>query len=162
MNIIEVKITDIKPYKKNAKKHDEKQIKNVAKSIEKFGFVQPIVLDENNEIIIGHCRFEASKILNLKTVPCVKAEDLTEEQVKELRLLDNKLNESDWDLELLAEDINDLEFDGFDIDWGLSEPLDFDEDLEVEATGVNKKLCKCPVCGHINEEKAFKCYEDTE
>ena len=93
----------------------------------------------------------------------IKVEDLTSKQVKQLRLLDNKLNESDWDFDLLQEDLIDLDFDGYDVDWGITEPLEFEDDEEETlASGVNKKLCKCPVCGHINEEKAFKYYEDTE
>lgn len=156
-------INSIKPYSKNAKKHDETQINNVAESIKQFGFVQPIVIDKDNIIIIGHCRYEASKKLNLDKVPCIKVEDLSNKQVKELRLLDNKLNESDWNLELLSEDLIDLDFDGFDVDFGIVKPLEFeDNEEELDASGVNKKLCKCPVCGHINEEKAFKYYEDTE
>ena len=80
MNIKQVKVADIKPYKKNAKKHDKTQIDNVAESIKQFGFVQPIVIDKNNEIIIGHCRLLAAKQLKMEDVPCVCVEDLTEEQ----------------------------------------------------------------------------------
>ena len=72
MIVNKINIQDIKPYKNNAKKHDETQIKNVAESIKQFGFVQPIVLDKNNEIVIGHCRYEASKLLGLEEVPCVR------------------------------------------------------------------------------------------
>ena len=119
MKIEEVKIADIKPYERNQKKHPESQVKNIAKSIEKYGFVQPIVIDKNNEIIIGHGRYMAGgDILGMKTVPCVRAENLTEQQIRELRILDNKLNESDWDIDLLKEDLDDLDFDDFDIDWG--------------------------------------------
>ena len=95
MNIKEKNIKDIKRYKNNAKKHDIIQINNVAESINQFGFVQPIVVDKNNEIVIGHCRYEAAKKLGMKKVPCVSVESLTESQVKKLRNLDNKLNESD-------------------------------------------------------------------
>ena len=68
MNIQNVKIKEIRPFKRNAKKHDMKQVQNVAESIRQFGFVQPIVLDCNNEIVIGHCRFQAAKLLDLKAV----------------------------------------------------------------------------------------------
>jgi ParB-like chromosome segregation protein Spo0J len=112
-------IDAIKPYEKNAKMHDEVQINNVAESIKQFGFVQPIVIDKNNEIIIGHCRYEASKKLNLDKVPCVKV-TLSKDKVKKLRILDNKLNESAWDFSLLADDIIDLDFDGFNVDLGIS------------------------------------------
>lgn len=121
METIKIKTGDIKPYERNAKKHDERQIKNVMESIKQFGFVQPIVVDKDNVVIIGHCRLIAAKRLKMREVPCVRAEDLTQEQVDKLRLLDNKLNESDWDMELLLEDIPALDFSDFDIDWGLPE-----------------------------------------
>lgn len=77
-----MQIEFLKPYTKNAKKHDKKQIQKVADSIKNFGFVQPIVIDKNNEVVIGHCRLEAAKILNLKEVPTISVENLTDEQVK--------------------------------------------------------------------------------
>ena len=91
-----MKVEDIKPYSKNAKKHDKKQVKQVADSIKRFGFVQPIVIDKNNEVVIGHCRLEASKLLGLKDVPTVSVENLSDKEVQALRLADNKLNESAW------------------------------------------------------------------
>lgn len=121
LNTIERKITNIKPYKGNAKKHSETQIKNVAESIRQFGFRQPIVLDKNDVIIIGHCRYEAAKLLNLETVPCNIAAELSSDQVKKLRNLDNKLNESEWDFDILRNDISDLDFSDFDIDWEIPE-----------------------------------------
>lgn len=127
MTVVNKPTAELKPYDKNAKKHDKKQIANVAESIKQFGFVQPIVLDKDNNVIIGHCRIEAAKKLHLDEVPCVMADDLTDEQVKKLRLLDNKLNESDWDIDLIAEEIADLDFDGFDVDWELPE----DEETEI-------------------------------
>lgn len=130
MKIEQLPIKDIKPYERNAKKHDETQIKNVAESIKQFGFAQPIVVDRNNVVIIGHCRLLASKKLKLKEVPVVRMEDLTDEQVQKLRLLDNRLNESEWDFDLLAEDIPTLDFSDFDIDWGL--PEDIEENTEIE------------------------------
>ena len=121
MNIIQMKVKDIKPYEKNAKKHDKTQIANVAESINRFGFAQPLVVDKDNVLIIGHCRLLAAKQLKLREVPVLRMEELTEEQVKQLRLLDNKLNESDWDIELLQDEVAELDFDGFDLDWGFKE-----------------------------------------
>ena len=114
-------VDNLIPYIRNAKKHDKKQIDNVAQSISEFGMVQPIVIDRDNNVIIGHCRLLACKKLKIKEVPVVKLEDLTPEQANKLRLLDNKLNESAWDFELLAEDIPEIDFDGYDIDWDLPE-----------------------------------------
>lgn len=136
MEIKQYKITDIKPYDKNAKLHDKKQINNVAESIKQFGWQQPIVVDADGVIIVGHCRYEAAKKLKLKEVPCVVAKNLTEEQVQKYRLLDNKTNESDWDMELLADDLFGLDFEGFDIDWGIEEEQEeteaVEDDFEVE------------------------------
>lgn len=118
-------ITDIKPYNKNAKKHPDKQIKQVAESIKEFGFNQPIVVDKDNTIIVGHGRFEAAKLLGLTDVPVITV-DLSEEKAKAYRLADNKLNESEWDMGLAIEELK-----------GLSEELfaltGFDEDLLIEA-----------------------------
>ena len=130
MNIENVAIKDIKPYDRNAKKHDETQIKNVMESIKQFGFAQPLVVDKDNVLIIGHCRLIAAKRLKLKEVPVVRMDELTQEQVDKLRLLDNKLNESEWDFDLLAEDVPTLDFSDFDIDWGL--PEDIEENTEIE------------------------------
>jgi site-specific DNA-methyltransferase (adenine-specific) len=121
MKVEDMAIKDLVPYAKNAKKHDEKQIKNVVESIKQFGFAQPLVVDKNNVLIIGHCRLIAAKRLKLKTVPVLRMEDLTEDQVKKLRLLDNKLNESDWDFDMLSDELDDLNFDNFDLDWNLPE-----------------------------------------
>lgn len=85
-----VDITKLKPYELNAKKHDRKQIENVAESIRQFGWQQPIVVDKDYVIIIGHCRFEAAKLLKLPNVPVHIADDLTDEQVKKLELLITK------------------------------------------------------------------------
>lgn len=129
MKTEDIKVADLKPYERNAKKHDDKQIRNVMESIRQFGFAQPIVCDKNNIVIIGHCRLIAAKRLGLRTVPVLRMEELTEEQAQKLRLLDNKLNESEWDMELLAEDIPELDWSAFDIDWGLSELEEYTQEL---------------------------------
>lgn len=117
-------IREIIPYPKNAKKHDKKQIAQVAASIKEFGFNQPIVVDKQNVVIVGHGRLEAAKLLGLTDVPVITV-DLTEEQSKAYRLADNKLNESDWDMGLVIEELK-----------GLSEPMleltGFDKDLIIE------------------------------
>lgn len=130
MKTEEMMVADLKPYERNAKKHDDKQIKNVMESIRQFGFAQPIVVDKNNVVIIGHCRLIAAKRLGLREVPVLRMEELTEEQAQKLRLLDNKLNESEWDMELLAEDIPELDWSDFDIDWNLPEMQDAEADIE--------------------------------
>lgn len=121
MQIEEIAVKDIKPYERNAKKHDERQVKNVMESIKAFGFAQPLVVDKDNVLIIGHCRLIAAKRLKMSKVPCVRMENLTDDDVARLRLLDNKLNESEWDFDLLSEDVPTLDFSDFDIDWNLPE-----------------------------------------
>lgn len=132
MNVQNMAIKDIKPFKRNAKKHDERQIKNVMESIRQFGIAQPLVVDKDNILIIGHCRLIACKRLQMEEVPVVRMDELTEEQVAKLRLLDNKLNESEWDMDLLADDVPLLDFSDFDIDWGLPEIGEITEQDEEE------------------------------
>ena len=149
-----MRLSEIKPYKKNAKKHDETQIKNVMKSIEEFGVVQPIVVDRTNTIIIGHCRYEAMKRLGYDELQedWVKVVDLSEEEAEKLRLLDNKLNESEWDLELLKDLVPSLDFSDFEIDFNLPEEVedinldDFFEDAPPKKDKEPKKV-QCPHCG---------------
>ena len=96
------------PYEFNNKIHDELQINRIANSIKEFGFLQPIVVDKNNVVIIWHWRLEWAKKLWLKEVPCVVMEELTDVQIKKLRILDNKLNESEWDLANLKQELDSL------------------------------------------------------
>ena len=134
-------INDIKPYEKNAKKHPAKQIKQVAESIKEFGFNQPIVVDSNNVIIVGHGRFEAAKLLGLQDVPTIQV-NLTEEQAKAYRLADNKLNESEWDMDLAIGELKELSeqifnLTGFDGDL-LIEPDEKDDIIPEDAPTVAK------------------------
>lgn len=121
MKVTEMSVKDLKPYAKNTKKHDKTQIANVAESIKQYGFVQPIVIDKDNNIVIGHCRYEAAKKLKLENVPCVCADELTEEQVKALRIVDNKSNESPWDMDFLADELAEVDLSMFDFDFGLGD-----------------------------------------
>ena len=136
MEITNKRIADIIPYAANAKKHDKRQINNVAESIKQYGFVQPIVIDRDGVIVIGHCRALAAKKLGMQEVPCVCVDDLTPEQVNALRLVDNKSNESDWDYDLLADEIPGLDLSAFDFDWGLPEITE--EVIEDEAPEVDE------------------------
>ena len=149
MDIINMPVRDIIPYEKNAKKHDETQIKNVMESIKQFGFAQPLVVDKDNVLIIGHCRLTASKRLHLTEVPVLKMAELSEEQVKKLRLLDNKLNESEWDMDLLMEEINGLDFDGFDMEWDL--PQEEPEEPPVEEIDTPEDAPQRTALGEIYE-----------
>ena len=123
MEIIYLKPSMIKPYFRNPRKN-EQAVEKVTKSITDFGFRNPILIDSESIIIAGHTRWKAALKLNLKRVPCMICDDLTEKQIKALRIADNKTGElADWDFALLKdefEDLNDGEFDlestGYDLE----------------------------------------------
>ena len=138
MKVTEISVKDLKPYAKNTKKHDKTQIANVAESIKQYGFVQPIVIDKDNVVVIGHCRLLAAKQLNMKEVPCVCVEDLTEEQVRALRIVDNKSNESEWDYGFLADELSELDLSDFDFDFGIEDEEEETEIVEDEAPEVDE------------------------
>jgi ParB-like chromosome segregation protein Spo0J len=109
-------------------------VKHIANSIREFGFRQPIVVDADNVVVIGHGRLMAAKKLGFESVPVVRADDLTDEQIRALRLADNKTNESEWDFAELETELAELEMDfdmsefGFDdIQGGVSETKDTPE-----------------------------------
>ena len=108
MNISMLAVGSIAPYGKNPRKNDE-AVKYVAESIKQFGFKVPIVIDKDNIIVAGHTRWKAAKKLGLKEVPCIVADDLTDEQIKAFRLADNKVAEkTEWDFDLLAIEMDEL------------------------------------------------------
>lgn len=103
-----VLIEDIVPYVYNARDNAD-AIPVVRRSIEQFGFLVPCVIDADNNLITGHTRIEAAKGLGYTEVPCIRASYLTEEQVKQFRLIDNKTSEiATWDNELLAREVGDI------------------------------------------------------
>ena len=128
MQILEKKIGEIKPYEKNAKRHPEDQIQHIANSIKQFGFKQPIVIDKDGTIVCGHGRYFAAQKLNLDIVPCVLADDLTDEQIKAFRLADNKVAESDWDMDLLGDELDDI----LNIDMSDFGFLDIDDIADID------------------------------
>ena len=121
MNVQEMPIGDIKPYERNPRKNAA-AVDYVANSIKEFGFKQPIVVDADHVIVVGHTRWLAAKKLKLKTVPVLVADDLTPEQAKAYRLADNKTNEfAEWDddlLDLEMDDLSDIDMSlfGFELD----------------------------------------------
>ena len=145
MKIETIPISEIIPYSKNPRKN-EGAVDVVAKSIKEFGFKNPIILDKNNEIIAGHTRLKAAKKLALQEVPVIWADDLTSEQVKAFRIMDNKSSEfAEWDMELLKtefQDLDSLEYDldltGFDLSevaeiWDDKKPKEDDFEIPKEA-----------------------------
>ena len=146
---------DLVPYKANAKMHPPEQVEHIANSIKEFGFRQPLVIDRDNVVVIGHGRLLAAKRLGLAKVPCTMADDLTEEQIKALRLADNKTNESEWDFSLLESELEDLKTD-FDMsDFGFIDKAPEVEPLMGQGAteyseddfGDEKFKCECPRCG---------------
>lgn len=116
-----LKIKDIHPYERNARKNDQ-AVDAVVKSIEQCSYVAPIVVDEDHVILAGHTRWKAMKKLGRTECECIVKDDLTEEQKKKYRLLDNKTNElADWDFELLAEELEGLDFGDLQLEWGVGE-----------------------------------------
>lgn len=108
MNVTEMKLADIKPYKKNPRENKD-AVKMVADSIKAFGFNQPIVVDEDGVIVVGHTRYLASKKLKLETVPVYVLKGLTEDQYKAYRLVDNKTAEySYWDWGMLNKELTEI------------------------------------------------------
>lgn len=124
------------PYEKNAKIHDEKQIKNLVTSLKRFGWQQDCVVTSDNVLVIGHGRRMAAMRIGCEIPVHVidkKAEDLTDEDIRELRIADNQTNaETGFDFELLAQDLDGLDFDGFDFDFQLPDvpgaPVEMTED----------------------------------
>ena len=115
--IVVLPIAEVRPYEKNPRKN-ENAVKYVKESIRQFGFKGPIVIDSNRVIVCGNTRLLAAKSLGMTEVPCILADDLTEEQVKAFRLADNKVGEfAEWDLDLLGDELDAIA-DASDIDMG--------------------------------------------
>ena len=149
MKIVNKKIEDLKPYENNPRFNDE-AVEYVANSIKEFGFKVPIIIDKNNTIVAGHTRYKASIELGLEEVPCIVADDLTDEQVKAFRLADNKVSEKAiWDFELLEEELDDLDFNMTDFGFDNIEKLDinsfFEENMDPPKED-KKEVIVCPYC----------------
>lgn len=160
MKVLELSVSELKQYEKNPRKN-EAAVQYVANSIREFGFKVPIVIDKDNVIVSGHTRLKAAMQLGMETVPCIVADDLTEEQVKAFRLADNRVSEkATWDWDMLGEELNDLfDFDmtefGFDpeainIDWDNVEELT--EETYEEPKHV---MLRCPHCNHVDSKAHF-------
>ena len=152
MEINYIPLSEIRPYEKNPRKNDE-AVKYVANSIKEFGFKVPVVLDSNKVIVCGHTRWKAAKQLGIDPVPCIIANDLSEEKIKAFRLADNKTAEmAEWDETLLTMELKELQ-DSFSFDmsqFGFMEQLDPDEptgndddfDSEQEAENIEAAVSR--------------------
>ena len=138
MNTITLKITEIKPYEKNPRFNDN-AVEAVKESIKQCGYISPIIVDENNVVLAGHTRLKAIKELGWKEVEVIRKDNLTEEQKKKYRILDNKTSEyAEWDYDLLKEELDGLDFGGFDFEWGI--PEEKDKEAEEDNYDIDKKL----------------------
>lgn len=134
LNVKMVPIDSIRPYHLNAKKHPKDQIEKIANSIQAFGFNQSIVTDKDGVIIVGHGRYEGAKFLKLQSVPVLTI-DVTIEQANAYRLADNKLNESDWDMDKVIKELTTLDLSKFNIDLtGFDRDLLLDDDERDNST----------------------------
>ena len=152
MEVVNIKLRDLKPYENNPRKNDQ-AVDAVAESIKQCGYIAPIIVDEDNVILAGHTRYKALKKLGRKDAECIVKAGLTEEQKRKYRLLDNKTNEfAEWDLDLLADELEGLDFDDFDLKFEEKEES-FNEDvlseLFTDAPEKEKKpkQIQCPHCG---------------
>lgn len=135
--IEKVRISELKPYENNPRDNDA-AVDYVAHSIHDFGFKVPLVIDKNNVIVCGHTRFKAAKKLRRKTVPCIRADDLTDDQIRAFRLVDNKSSElATWDAEKLTVELGEIEMDmsSFDFEIELPEPSEAEPETPDDEDG---------------------------
>ena len=155
MEIIKVNVSELIPYENNPRLNGD-AVQYVAESIRNFGFKIPIIIDKDNTIVAGHTRLKAAFELGMQEVPCIRADDLTEEQVKAFRLADNKVGEiAEWDYDQLQKElaeITDIEMQ--DLGFAAVEGMDFDQFFtDYEPEPKPPKMVVCPHCGEMFEKK---------
>ncbi|ENE4021961.1 TPA: ParB/Srx family N-terminal domain-containing protein [Escherichia coli] len=120
-------------YAKNSRTHSDEQVEQLVNSIREFGFTNPVLIDEKNELIAGHGRLAAAEILEMDKIPAIRLSNLSEKQKKAYRIADNKLAlNAGWDMQLLAEEVKELMDDDFDIDLLGFNDAELDEMLSDE------------------------------
>ena len=143
MKLITKKIAEITPYENNPRRNDT-AVAAVEESIRQCGYIAPIIVDEDGVILAGHTRYKALQKLGRTECEVVVKEGLTEEQKRKYRILDNKTSElAQWDFELLADELADLDFDGLDLEWG------------IDITGENE-------CSDLPQDDEFQIVEPRE
>ena len=157
MKLIELSIDEIIPYENNPRKNDN-AVDKVAESIKEFGFKVPIIIDKDNIIIAGHTRKKAAEQLNMNEVPCIYAEELTEEQVKAFRLADNKTAEfAQWNMKKLEKELSDIAAIDMETlfhfpDFSAEEIEVSDDDFLQESELSQNKKAKTVICPHCGKE----------
>ena len=151
MQLITMKLKDIRPYPNNPRKNDT-AVEAVAESIRQCGYVAPIIVDENGVILAGHTRYKALKALGRSEAEVVVKEGLTEEQKKKYRLQDNKTNElATWDVDLLTTELEGMDFGDLAVDWGLPEIDDIELADDPGEPADDGLTVHCPKCGFVFE-----------
>lgn len=159
MEIIIKSVDEIHEYENNPRNNDD-AVQYVAESIKEFGFKAPILIDQDGIIIAGHTRVKAARQLDMKKLPCIVADDLTDDQIKAYRLIDNKCGEiSGWDFDKLEQELEGLDFEWKD--FGFPDIADddlYDDAPDLEETYKEPEMDKlqCPKCGHIDSKARFR------
>ena len=151
----EVTRTKLVPYVNNAKIHNEEHVERIAESIKAFGFVSPVLIDKDFNILAGHGRVLAAEKLNIETVPCVFIEGLSETQKKAYILADNKLGEiAEWNIDVLNAELKrltdagiDISITGFDLNNEVQQELNEGVEISIDSLNDDNFRHECPECG---------------
>lgn len=164
--IVYIKVEDLFLNDRNPRFNDN-AVDTVAKSIEKYGFKNPLIVDTKNVVYCGNTRLKAARKLKIEEVPCIIADDLTEQQIREYALLDNKTNEiAEWDLELLEEELKELSLDEFNLDWEIptleeeKEPQEDEYDVDASLDDMEEPRCKSGEIWKLGEHRLM-CGDST-
>ena len=161
MKVVEQKIKDLKPYKNNARKHPKRQIEQIAESIKQFGFTYPILIDSDNVVVCGHGRILGAKLAGYKEVPTICLDQLTDEQIRAYRLLDNKTAEQSlWDdtlVEKELEQIFDIDMKVFGFDSISEDEQHKEREVKFKAKEKHLVIIQCK-----NKSETFKVKDELE
>lgn len=162
--IVYIKTKELKLNPRNPRKNND-AVETVLKSIERYGFKNPLIVDENKIVWCGNTRLKAAKQLKLEECPCIIVRDLTPQQMEEYAILDNKTNEiAEWDFDLLKDILPELNLDDFNLEWQLPEDdidwADIDNLDEKTYDEPKHKMLECPSCHHIDRDIHFKKVEE--
>ena len=145
-------INAVRPYARNPRKNDE-AVRGVAASIREFGFLVPLVIDRNHEIVAGHTRYKAAQSLGIKEVPCVVADELTEDQIRAFRLADNKVGEmAQWDMDLLPLELQGIMLPMTDFGFQAISDEDFSDNFTLDV-GEKKPFQQISITVHDEQAR---------
>lgn len=167
MQLIEIAVTELVEYDNNPRKNED-AVRFVAESIRQFGFKVPCIVDRNNVLVAGHTRLKAAKFLGMESVPCIVADDLSEEQIQAFRLADNKVSEfAEWDEELLAIELSEIvniDMTDFGFSFDMEEEPDEDDKYTTEVNIPQYEITgDCPKLEElVDTEKAQELISEIE